>query len=181
MNWDSMRAWDVDALPLIFLGLVVPALCAGRFHPGLVRQKVIELSLPLGALGAWAGLVHMLQNLSDPTAAWPAFYTVLLHMGFWALIYFGARLVKMKSTQDMGPLPTTSLLPIVAVLSMLAGWWLTVGMTSGVNSFLSTEAFFCFLLIRATVVEAFRIPPASMEGTLLVGVAHAIHGWRLEP
>ncbi|MEE2863340.1 MAG: signal peptidase I [Gemmatimonadota bacterium] len=32
-----------------------------------------------------------------------------------------------------------------------------------------TVAFFCFLLIRATVVEAFRIPTASMEGTLLVG------------
>ena len=32
-----------------------------------------------------------------------------------------------------------------------------------------TVAFVVFLLIRATIVEAFRIPTASMEGTLLVG------------
>ena len=44
-------------------------------------------------------------------------------------------------------------------------------------------AFALFLLIRATVVEAFKIPTSSMEGTLLVGdfllVNKAIYGARI--
>ena len=45
-----------------------------------------------------------------------------------------------------------------------------------------TVAFVVFLLIRETVVEAFRIPTASMEGTLLVGdfllVNKGVYGFR---
>ena len=152
MNVLDMDLWPWNWLPLIVLGLVVPSVLAGGFQPALVRQKVIELILPAGALAAWVGMVHMLANLSDPSHVWPNFYSLLLMMALWGAFYVGVRLIKTQPFRHPITLGSNNLLPVLAVLSLMLGWWGTVALSSSASSFFSTEAFFCFLGIFGGLV-----------------------------
>ena len=103
-----MQSWPVELIPLIFFGLVLPALLSGGFQPALVRQKVVEMSLPIGAIGAVIIMVQLLQNLSDPSHLTPALIGLFAHMVLWGGFYFAARLTKTEPLRDRPKVVTTT-------------------------------------------------------------------------
>lgn len=157
MNY-VMQSWPVELIPLIFFGLVVPSLLSGGFRPALVRQKVVEMSLPIGAIGAVIIMVQLLQDLSDPSHLTPALIGLFAHMVLWGGFYFAARLTKTESLTDRTPFASHSILPVLAVLSMVLGWWASVAITSPISSYLSVDGFLGFIVFFGvvTLLRRFR-------------------------
>ena len=111
MNY-VMQSWPVELIPLIFFGLVLPSLLSGGFQPALVRQKVVEMSLPIGAIGAVIIMVQLLANLSDPSHLTPALIGLFAHMVLWGGFYFAARLTKTEPLRDRTPFVSQAILVI---------------------------------------------------------------------
>ena len=145
MNY-VMQSWPVELIPLIFFGLVLPSLLSGGFQPALVRQKVVEMSLPIGAIGAVIIMVQLLANLSDPSHLTPALIGLFAHMVLWGGFYFAARLTKTEPLRDRTPFASHSILPVIAVLSMLFGWWTSAALSNSISSYLSWDGFLGFFV-----------------------------------
>jgi len=157
MNY-AMHSWPVELIPLIFFGLVVPSLLSGGFQPALVRQKVVEMSLPIGATGAVIIMVKLLENLSDPSHLTPALIGLFAHMVLWGGFYFAARLTKTEPLRDRTPFVSHSILPVLAVLSMVLGWWASAALTSSISSYLCADGFLGFITFLGglTLLNRFR-------------------------
>jgi hypothetical protein len=140
-----MQSWPVPSILLIFFGLVVPSLLAGGFQPALVRQKVVEMSLPIGVIGTEIMLVRLLGNLSDPSHVTPAVIGLLSYMALWGGFYLAARLIKTQPLHQRTPFNARSILPVVAVLSMLVGWWSSAVLANGARTYISTEGIVGFM------------------------------------
>jgi hypothetical protein len=144
MNY-VMQSWPVELIPLIFFGLVLPSLLSGGFQPALVRQKVVEMSLPIGAIGAVIIMVQLLGNLSDPSHLTPALIGLFSYMILWIGFYVAARLIKTQPLRDRTPFTSHSVLPVLAVLSMLVGWWSSAVLFNSVSTYMSMNGMLGFV------------------------------------
>jgi hypothetical protein len=145
MNY-VMHNWPLELIPLIFFGLVVPSLLSAGFQPALVRQKVVEMSLPIGAIGAVIIMVQLLTNLSDPSHLTPAIIGLFSYMVLWGSFYLAARFTNTKPLRDRTPFLSRSILPVLAVLSMVLGWWMSVALSGVIASYLSMDGFLGFIV-----------------------------------
>lgn len=148
----GIELWPWNWVPLIFLGFVAPCLLLGRFRPALVRQRVIEFSLPLGALSGLLFTVNALSDLADPSSIWVALSGVTFITAIWWVLFVGARALRVQAPPSRVPLPANSRIPVVAVLCLLGGWWATVAMTSEVMNFVSFRGLGVFVFALACLI-----------------------------
>ena len=169
-----------DLLALLFIApLFVTTAIMSRKNVRTGAALLKETCLPMGILGTLIGTMHMLQDLSDPTAIGPAFAVALLTMLYGFVIYSllpyakhtegdKNQAEKIPTTHHWGPDAVGLVVLFTAILSAMA-------YNGALKNFLDLVSVICVVLFTIVPTMLYSDPEHNLiEGKLIAARNYAL-------